>query len=105
MLQPLSVAAQRYFGSILKKTYHLFLRLCALFAALIGLVGFGAVRAGLEHCTGRWLLTQTALPAKMSPTGSLRYNKLLSDYLLSYYTPIKLFCVGPVVENNLPLST
>lgn len=88
------------------KTYHLIMRLDGLFAALIGLVGFRAVNASLEHCTGWWLLSQTALPAKMSPTGSLRHNKLLlPDYSLFYYTPSKLFCVGRVVENNLPLST
>lgn len=80
------------------------MRLYALFAALIGLVGIRAVNAGLKHCTCWWLLAQTALPAKMSPAGSLKYNKLLLDQI-TYYTPTKLFCVGLVVENNLPLST
>lgn len=73
-------AAQHYLGSILNETYHLFLRLYSLFAVLMGLIGLGpVVNASLKHSTGWWLLAQTALPAMaaMSPTGSLRYNKLL----------------------------
>lgn len=54
------------------------MRLFVLFAVLMLVIELQpVVTAGLKHCTGRWLLAQTALPAKMSPTGSLRYNKIL----------------------------
>lgn len=54
------------------------MRLFVLFAVLMLVIELQpVVTAGLKHCTSHWLLAQTALPAKMSPTGSLRYNKIL----------------------------
>lgn len=73
IIKPFRAAmAQRFSGSILGYTYQLILGLQTLVVVLIETEGFRPFAStSLIHCAGVWLLAQTVLPTKISPTGRL----------------------------------